>query len=75
MDTVAVIKRLIVRVEIILGAFILSAAVGMIVANLLGNGGNVPESELTLLTRTLIALVLIGGAMFYDGLRRGRFWG
>lgn len=75
MTAIAVIKRLIVGVEIILGAFILSTAIGLIVMNLTGDVGNLPESDLTSFTRTLIALVLIGGALFYDGLRRGRYWG
>lgn len=67
------IKRIVVAVEVIAGAFILAAICGLVAQNLLGNEV-VADDVRDPFVKTIVALVLIGGALFYDGLRRGRQW-
>lgn len=65
------IKRVVVALEIFLGSFALAWAAGLLAQ--VGTAGRTPPG-IDLMTRIVIALVLIGGALFVDGLRRGRYW-
>lgn len=68
-------KRLVVAAELSVGAFILATTAGLLAQSLLmGAAIQSDIGVLDALTKTLIAMAFVGGALFYDGLRRGRRW-
>lgn len=67
------IKYILVAGELIIGAFILATVSGAIVENIISDPTTSVE-PIEAFVKTLIALLFIGGALFYDGIRRGRRW-